>query len=297
MKILVSGASGFIGRPICRHLTQAGHRVARLSRQAFSRDDIQWNPEKEKLEFRPDEHFEAVVHLAGENIVSGRWTASRKRRIRDSRVKGTALLCRRLMELPVPPNVFLCASAVGYYPFDTGETYDETGPPGQGFLASVCQMWENASASLAKKGTRVVHLRFGVVLGAGGGALGKMLPIFKMGLGGPVGSGRQMMSWISLPDVVAVVSACLGDSRYAGPVNVVAPQPVSNREFARALGRILKRPALLPAPSLALSLIFGQMARETLLADCRVRPKILLANGYSFQCETLESALANALSK
>jgi len=199
--------------------------------------------------------------------------------------------------MSTPPKVYLSASAVGYYPFDTFETYDETGPPGDGFLASVCQQWEKAAAPLIKIGTRVVYLRFGVVLSARGGALGKMLPIFKLGLGEPVGSGRQMMSWIALPDVVGVISACLRDPAYAGPVNVVAPQPVSNREFSRVLGKVLKRPAFLPAPAFVLSLLLGQMARETLLADCRVAPAVLNANGYSFQCPDLETALARTLRK
>ncbi len=297
MKILVSGASGLIGRPICQHLAQEGCQVVRLSRRPSRREDILWDPEKGNLDFGPDEHFDAVVHLAGENIASGLWTAGRKRRILDSRVKGTDLLCRRLLELPTPPEVFLCASAVGYYPINTGVTNDETSPPGEGFLASVCQAWEAATIPLASGGTRVVNLRFGVILSGDGGALGKMLPLFKMGLGGPVGSGRQMMSWISLPDVVGVVATCLRDSRYAGPVNVVAPQPASNREFTRALGRVLKKPTLFPAPAFALSLVLGQMARETLLADSRATPNVLLKNGYCFQCETLEGALANVLSR
>ncbi len=297
MKILVSGSTGLVGRSLIPHLQGDGHQVISLTRNPRGPGDIAWAPLQGQLSLNARESIDAVIHLAGENIASGRWTASRKRRILDSRVKGTELLCQKLGELSPPPKVFISASAVGYYPYGTGETYDEAGPPGHGFLASVCQKWEGASIGLKEKGTRVVHLRLGVVLGAGGGALGKMLPIFKLGLGGPVGSGRQMMSWIALDDVLGVISACLADERYSGPINVVAPQPVSNHEFSRTLGRVLKRPALLPAPSLAFSLIFGQMARETLLADCRVAPTVLLANGYTFQCQSLETALARALRK
>ncbi len=294
---MISGASGLIGQSVCDHLHDEGHKLVRLTRWAANPDDVHWDPVAGKLDLDAEDRFGEVIHLAGENIASGRWSRARKKRIMESRVKGTELLCQRLAAMAMPPKVFLCASAVGFYPFDTFETYDETGPPGDGFLASVCQQWEKATAPLINIGTRVVYLRFGVVLGARGGALGKMLPIFKLGLGGPVGSGKQMMSWIALSDVVGVISACLLDSSYAGPVNVVAPQPVSNREFSRVLGKILRRPSFLPAPAFVFSLLLGQMARETLLADCRVAPAVLNANGYLFQCPDLETALARTLRK
>ena len=297
MRILISGASGLIGQPVCEHLRNEGHKLVRLTRRPANPDDVFWDPVAGILNLNSEDCFHAVIHLAGENIAGGLWSAARKKRILESRVKGAELLCRRLSAMSTPPKVYLSASAVGFYPFDTFKTYDETGPPGDGFLATVCQQWEKAADPLINIGTRVVYLRFGVVLSARGGALGKMLPIFKLGLGGPVGSGQQMMSWIALPDVVGVISACLRDPAYAGPVNVVAPQPVSNREFSRVLGKVLKRPAFLPAPAFLLSLLLGQMARETLLADCRVAPAALNANGYTFQQPDLETALARTLRK
>jgi hypothetical protein len=236
-----------------------------------------------------------VVHLAGENIASGRWNAARKARIRDSRVEGTALLARTLAELENPPSVLVCASAIGYYGDRGDEVLTEDSIPADDFLGTVCREWEAASAPAAEAGIRVVSLRFGVILARSGGALAKMLTPFKMGAGGKVGSGQQFMSWISLDDAVRTIDHAIATSDLSGPVNAVSPNPVTNAEFTRALGGELRRPTVLPMPAFAARLAFGEMADALLLASARVQPKRLVESGFEFRHPEIAPALRAVL--
>jgi uncharacterized protein (TIGR01777 family) len=257
--------------------------------------DIPWNPAARSIGTPALEGLDAVVHLAGDNIASGRWTAAKKASIRDSRVQGTAVLCEALAQLVKPPHVLLSASAVGYYG-DRGETVlREESPPGTGFLAEVCQAWEAATAPAVQRGIRVVRLRFGMVLSQAGGALAKLLTPFRLGLGGVVGAGKQYMSWVALDDVLGVVQYALSTEALQGPVNVVAPQAVTNREFTATLGQVLRRPTRLPLPAFAARLLFGEMADALLLASTRVAPARLVASGYTLQYPELEAALRHLL--
>lgn len=297
MNILISGASGLIGSALVKSLSEAGHAVRRLVRREAGPAEVRWDPAAGRLDAADLEGLDAVLHLAGENIAAGRWTRRRKARIRESRAVGTRLLSRTLAGLADPPGVFISASAVGFYG-DRGEgQLDERSPPGSGFLAEVCRQWEAATEPAAGAGIRAVQLRTGMVLAAHGGALAKMLPIFRLGLGGRLGSGRQYVSWITLDDVAGAVGRVLLDETLRGPVNLVAPQPVTNRRFTAALGRVLKRPTWLPAPALALRIVLGQMAEELLLAGARVMPKRLLDAGYQFLHPELEAALRHVLGR
>jgi uncharacterized protein (TIGR01777 family) len=299
MNVLVTGASGLVGSALVPFLTTGGHRVTRLVRLQLrpAAAEIQWDPEGGIRDAARLEGFDAVVHLAGENIASGRWTAERKARIRDSRVKGTKTLCDALARLSQPPKVLASASATGYYG-DSGDTpLWEQSAPGTGFLADVCRAWEEATAPAVQKGIRVVRLRIGLVLSPTGGALAKMLFPFKLGLGGVVGTGKQYMSWIALDDVVGAIHHALLTEELQGPVNVVTPYPVTNSEFTKTLGRVLKRPTIFPLPAFAAHLAFGEMADELLLAGSRVEPKRLLATQYTFRFPELEGALRHLLGK
>jgi hypothetical protein len=238
---------------------------------------------------------DAFVHLAGENIAAGRWTAARKARIRDSRVKVTRRLCESLARLSQPPKVVVSASAVGYYGDRSDEVLTEESPSGAGFLAQVCREWEAACGPAVQKGIRVVNLRTGMVLSAAGGMLPRILPPFRMGLGGRIGSGRQYMSWIALDDLVGVIVHALTCDRPAGPVNAVAPNPVTNLEFTRTLGRVLRRPTFFAVPAWAARLAFGEMAGALLLASARVEPARLAASGFVFRYPELEGALRHML--
>lgn len=295
MHVVITGATGLIGGALSVFLRGQGHRVRSVTRHPQGEDDIGWNPEQNELDLGPaaENGIDAVVHLAGENIASGRWTEKRKQRILESRERGTRLLCERLAALDDPPGVLVSASGVNYYPDQTGEAYDESGPAGESFLSRVCQAWEAATAPAVERGIRVVNLRLGVVLSSKGGALGKMLPVFRLGLGGPIGSGRQHMSWIAMDDVTGAIMHCIKEQRVEGPVNAVAPEPVTNREFTKTLAGVLKRPAFIPVPAWAVSLALGQMGRETLLADNNIMPKTLLDSGYCFSYESLSSALGD----
>ena len=297
MKVLVSGASGFVGSRLTARLTDDGHQVTRLVRShpKPERAEIQWDPAAGGLEPSALAGFDAVVHLAGENISQGRWTDAKKARIRHSRVRGTQLLAQTLARPAGRPKVLVTASAIGFYGNRGDEQLDEQSPPGSGFLAHVCRQWESATEPAAEAGVRVVPLRLGLVLSSTGGALAKMLPIFRLGLGGPLGSGRQYVSWITLDDVIGAIQHAIAADSLRGPVNAVAPHPVTNREFTRALGRALRRPALLPAPAFALRVILGQMADELLLASTRVLPRRLLDSGFRFRDPGLESALKRVL--
>jgi uncharacterized protein len=297
MKIVVSGASGLIGHALTTDWTAAGHEVVRLVRKAAPglTGVALWNPDTGDLDSSIFDSADAVVHLSGETIAQGRWTAARKARIRDSRVKSTECVVQALLRASSPPKALLCASAIGYYGSRGDERLTETSGPGTGFLAEVCQAWETATRPASENGIRVVNLRFGMVLSGKGGALRAMLPAFKLGLGGVVGGGRQYISWIAMDDLAGAVRHLLNDTSVSGPVNLVSPNPVTNVAFTKALGRMLRRPTIIPAPAWAVRLAFGEMADALLLASQRVEPALLLAAGYSFQYGGIESALKHGL--
>jgi uncharacterized protein (TIGR01777 family) len=297
MKILVSGASGLVGRAVVQNLSSKGAQVLRLVREA-ARDEaqeIRWNPSERIAEAGRLEGLDAVIHLAGEPIAEGRWTEDKKRRIRDSRVRGTQVLAEALARLERKPAVFLSASAIGYYGSRGAEVLRETSAPGDDFLARVCREWEEATEPAAQAGIRVAQMRFGVILSSRGGALPKMLTPFKMGVGGRLGSGEQYMSWIALDDVVGVIDHLLEKDSVRGAVNTVAPNPVTNSEFTGALGEALSRPTLFPVPKFAMRLAFGEMADIALLASQRVEPARLKESGYVFQYPELKGALEHVL--
>jgi uncharacterized protein len=298
MNILVTGASGLIGSALVSNLGAAGHDVTRLVRsQPKSGEKAgHWDPMAGTIDMSGLQGVEAVVHLAGENIAE-RWTAAKKAKIRASRVQGTQVLCEALTRLAPLPKVLVSASAIGYYGDRGAEVLTEDSAPGSGFLAEVCRAWEAATEPAQQRGIRVVRLRFGVVLSAAGGALAKMLPPFRFGLGGVLGSGRQYMSWIALDDAVAAIHHALVTDSLQGPTNAVAPQAVTNEEFTRTLGKVLGRPTLLPMPAFAARLMFGEMADELLLASTRVQPAKLQASGYSFRYPDLEGAFRHVLGR
>jgi uncharacterized protein (TIGR01777 family) len=288
----VSGASGLVGSALVAFLTTGGHQVRRIvRRRPAAGDEIFFDPVTGEIEASKLEGCDAVVHLAGENIAAGRWTPEKKQRIRDSRVRGTRRLAETLAGLNLPPRVLVNASAIGFYGDRGEERLDEESGPGQGFLPDVCREWEEATEPARRAGLRVVRLRIGVVLSAAAGALQKMLLPFRLGLGGPVGRGRQFMSWICLDDLVGAIHFVLVRDEVQGAVNGVAPTPVRNAEFARSLGSVLRRPALLPTPPVALRAALGEMADELLLAGNRIYPSRLEQAGYRFEHPDLESAL------
>jgi uncharacterized protein (TIGR01777 family) len=296
MNILVTGASGLIGTALVSSLTSSGHEVTRLVRGQPKAGEkaAHWDPIAGSIDASALEGLDAVVHLAGENIAE-RWTAAKKAQIRDSRVKGTQLLCETLTRLSSPPKVLVSASAIGYYGDRGEETLTDDSPPGRGFLSEVCRAWEAATEPARQHGLRVVQLRQGVVVSAEGGALAKMLPPFRLGLGGMLGSGQQYMSWIALDDVVGVIQHALVTEALQGPTNAVAPRAVTNQEFTKTLGKVLGRPTAIPLPAFAARLMFGEMADELLLASARVQPTKLLASGYQFRYPELEAALQHVL--
>jgi uncharacterized protein len=295
-RVAVSGASGLIGSALIERLSAQGHRVSRLVRRTPSSAEIRWDPEGGLLDARDLEGIDAIIHLAGENI-GVRWTPARKANILSSRVKGTRLLSQTAAGMANPPSVMVSASAVGIYGDRGDETLTEESPPGppHDFLVSTGLQWEAAADAARTAGIRVVHPRFGLVLSRRGGALRRMLLPFRWGAGGRLGPGSQWMSWISIDDAVSALLFLMVNEAAAGPVNVTAPAPVPNREFTRTLGDVLSRPAVLPVPSMALRLAFGEMADAALLASTRVVPKRLLALGFQFQHPTLEPALRDVL--
>jgi len=300
MRVAVSGSTGLVGSQVVASFSTAGHEVVRLVRRppAPGEEAVRWDPEKGEVYAAGLDGLDAVVHLAGENIASGRWNAARKAAIRDSRVNGTRFLCDALAGLARPPKTLVCASAVGIYGDRGEEPLTEVSSPGTGFLAEVCREWEAASAPAGGKGIRVVALRIGMVLAPGGGALARMLPLFRAGLGGVIGGGRQYISWVALDDLPGIVLHALQRGDLSGPVNAVAPRPVTNREFTEALGKALSRPTLLPVPAFALRLaVGGEMADALLLASARVVPKRLLDTGFAFRSPELETTLRRLLGR
>ena len=297
MRIVLTGSRGFIGSALITALKAGGHLVVPLvrSKTAPAPGSAAWDPEAGFLAAGTLEDSGAIVHLAGEPIASARWSRAQRDRILNSRVKSTRLLCKTLEKMSSPPGIFVSASAIGYYGDRGDEILTEESPPGRGFLADVCKQWEAETSSAAQRGIHVVLLRIGMVLSGQGGALARMLPAFRAGLGGAIGSGRQYMSWITLHDLVQIIQRCITDPGLRGPVLAVAPNPVTNRDFTKTLARVLHRPAVLGVPACAVRLAFGQMADELLLASQRARPEKLMAAGYNFQFPVVESALRNAL--
>ena len=299
MKVLLSGSSGLVGSALVPSLASGGHQVVRLvrSQPRAEASEVRWDPETGDIDAAGLKGLDAAVHLAGESIAAGRWTAAKKARILESRVKGTRLVAETLAGLEQRPKVLVSASAVGYYGDRGEETLREESASGSAFLSEVCRQWEAATERAAAAGIRVVNLRFGVMLSSAGGALPRLLTPFRLGVGGTLGSGKQFMSWIALDDVIGAILHALTTEALRGPVNAVAPQPVTNREFTKTLGRVLGRPTLFPMPACAARLAFGQMADELLLASQRVEPVKLLASGYQFRFPEIEGALRHLLRK
>lgn len=296
MKIVVSGASGLVGSALVPYLRQEGHEVLCLARGAANApDEVAWDPQGWTIDRGALAGTEAAIHLAGEPIAAGRWNAERKERIRQSRVDGTRFLAQTLAGLAETPRVLVSVSAVGFYGDRGDEELTEESPVGIGFLSEVCRQWEAAAEPARQAGIRVVHPRFGMVLSAGGGALEKMLPPFRLGAGSRLGSGEQWMSFIHLQDLVRLLGFLLGREELSGPVNAVAAAPVRNREFTATLARVLGRRAHLAAPAWALRALFGEMADEMLLASARVLPARLEAAGFELQFPNLDAALREIL--
>ncbi len=296
LRIAMTGASGLVGSALRAFLSSGGHLVSPMVRREANptNGEIHWSA-GERFDTKPLEGFDALVHLAGENISGSRWTDAFRERIRRSRVEGTKAVAEAIASLEKPPKVLICASAVGYYGNRGDEELTESSARGKGFLANVCGEWEEAAEPARRKGIRVVHLRLGVVLAAKGGALPRMMAPFRFGLGGPVGNGRQWVSWISLDDVAGAFHAALMDDSLEGAVNAAAPAPVTNRDFSRALGKILHRPSVLPLPAFAAEAALGEMGRALLLDSCRAVPSRLLESGFQFLTPAIEGALSAEL--
>lgn len=296
MEVAVTGATGLIGSALGTALRAAGHEPIPVSRRTLP-GGIRWDPARHEIEAGAFEGIAAVVHLAGENLASGRWTSARRRELRASRIDGTATLSGALAGLQRPPAVLVSASAIGYYGAVHGDEWlTEGAPPGSDFLARLCVDWEDAAGTAREAGIRVVHPRFGLVLDRSGGALGRLLPLFRLGLGGVLGPGTQWQSWIAIDDLVAGLMHLLDNTAIDGPVNLVTPGPVRNGDFTRILGAQLHRPALLHVPAWALRAALGEMADVTLLASQRVSADRLVASGFAFRHPALDGALAAILS-
>jgi uncharacterized protein (TIGR01777 family) len=297
MKIIVAGGTGFIGRPLVERLIADGHAVSVLSRDAAgvrTGRGLNWDARTQGTWSAEVADADVVINLAGENIADGRWTSERKRRLVDSRLQATEALVTAMQQKPERLRAFVNASAIGFYGPRGDERLDESAAQGTGFLAELTQKWE-AAARAAEPMARLVVLRFGIALAADGGALAKMLPPFRLGAGGPTGTGDQWMSWIDRDDVVSTVVWAAEQQTARGVYNVAAPEPVRNRDFTKALGRALNRPALIPTPAFALRLLFGEMADEALLSGQRAVPSRLQAEGFTFAHPELEEALAHAV--
>jgi uncharacterized protein len=299
-RVLVSGASGFIGSALLPTLKNSGAQIVRLSRSgssAPSHDEqmIQWDP-GQPLTAEAVSGFDAVIHLAGESI-AGRWTNEKKKKIRDSRVIGTRNLAQALAQARRKPQMFICGSAIGYYGDRGEEVLNESSEPGAGFLPDVCKEWEAATQPATDAGIQTAHIRTGIVLSAKDGALAKMLTPFKLGVGGRLGGGRQWMSWIDLQDMVGAIHHILKSDLVHGPVNMVAPKPVTNAEFTKTLASVLSRPAIFPMPGFGVKVVFGEMGEALLLGSQRVEPTKLVTGGYPFRFKTLRDSLESILKR
>jgi hypothetical protein len=300
MDVVISGATGLVGSALARALAGAGHRVLRLRRGGVtSGDDIGWDPDAGRIDAPALEGVDAVVHLAGEGIGERKWTEEQKRRIRDTRRRGTSIVSAAIASRERKPQVFVSASAVGYYGGTRGDqVLTEDSAPGDDFLARVCQEWEQETAPAEDAGVRTVCVRSGIVLARDGGTLPRMLLPFRLGLGGRQGTGRQYMSWISIDDEVGAILHVLRTAALSGPVNLTAPNPVTNADFAKTLGRVLRRPAVLPTPLLPLRLRYGrELVQHLLVEGQRVVPDRLLRAGYEFRHPQLEDALRSVLGR
>lgn len=295
MKVLVTGSTGMVGSALTPYLQSQGITVIPLVRDASKGSGIHWDPAAGTIDKSKLDGFDAVVHLAGESI-QGKWNKTKKAKIRDSRVKGTQLLCEALAAQKTPPRVFISASASGYYGDRGSEILREDSGPGSGFLPDVCVGWENASEPLAAKAVRTVHLRFGIVLGANGGALKEMLPPFKKGAGARVGSGKQYYSWVALDDVARMIHHALQTDSLQGPVNAVTPNPVTNEEFTKALAGVLQRPAIAIIPAFVVRIVFGEMGNALLLASARMDASKVIASGFVLHYPEIAGALYHELS-
>lgn len=296
MQIAVTGASGLVGSALVRSLESEGHSVRRLVRSVGNGpDSFPWDPQHGRIDPDAINGTDAVVHLAGANIAAGRWTEARRRLIRDSRVHGTRLIARAIADARVKPRVLVSASAIGYYGDRGEDLIDESATSGSGFLAKVCEEWELAARDASAAGVRVVWLRTGIVLSPKGGALGRLLPVFRAGLGGPISDGRMWMSWITIDDLVRAIGHLIADVRLEGPVNAVTAAPVMNREFSKALGKAVRRPAFFRIPAWVLRLALGQMADEAVLASARVHPRRLLESAFEFKHPEIGPALEEIL--
>lgn len=296
MKILLSGASGFIGSHLSSFFKDGKHEVVSLIRNK-NKEGIFWDPEKQVLSKDEIEGFDVVINLAGENIGNGRWSQEKKKRIYESRVKSTQLLADTITKLTKPPKVYVNASAIGYYGTDASGTVNEDSPSGKGFLAKVCKDWENAALPISQAGIRTIFTRFGAVLGANGGALSKMLIPFKLGLGGKIGTGKQWMGWIAIDDLILAMHHCMMNASISGPANFTSPQLINNEEFTKALGQVLHRPTIFPLPAAIAKLILGEMAEEVLLSSIKAEPTILINSHYSFRYPDIKQALQHMLGK
>lgn len=297
MKIVVSGASGLIGTQLVAKLSQSGHEVIRLVRRSPKAGEIQWNPKSGTLDAAALEGADAVIHLSGAGIGDKRWTAGYRKEILDSRTDTTALLAKTIASLSRKPSVFLSGSAIGIYGARNDEQLTEVSTHGTGFLAEVCEQWEAAAKPAVDAGVRTVYLRTGIVLSPKGGALKKLLPLFKLGVGGKFGNGKQWQSWISIDDEIGAIEHLL-TANVSGAVNLTAPNPVTNAEFTKVLASVLKRPAIVPVPTFAPKILLGgELADALLFTGQRVIPAALNASGYTFKHTTLESALRSLLSK
>ncbi len=295
MRALIAGASGLVGSALVPLLTAEGWEITRLVRASPRAGEIEWHPDRESIDAPVVEGFDAVINLSGDGIASGRWTDEKKRRILDSRVSGTRLLSETMANLSRKPATFINASAIGFYGSQGDRLVDEDSGPGEGFLAQVCREWESATGPAEQAGVRVVKLRLGVILTKQGGIMGSMLMPFKLGLGGKVGAGNQVMSWVAMDDVVSAISFILSHQTLRGPINVVAPRPVTNAEFTKTLGRVLSRPTFMAMPTFAARLAFGEMADEMMLSSTRVAGKVLNDAGFRFQYPELEGAVREML--
>lgn len=298
MNVLISGATGFVGSALYVKYKKQGHNVKTLSRKGWDEmgGSIQWNPMTGEINKDALEGLDAVVHLAGENIASERWTEQKKKRLLESRVQGTTLLAQTLASLKTPPRVFVSASAIGFYGNRAQERLDENSPPSGDFLSQVCQQWEKAALIVKEKDIRLVTLRFGMILGKNGGALKKMLLPFKLGFGGVFGRGKQIMSWIALDDVLGIIDFAINNN-IEGVFNAVAPTPVSNKEFTEVLGRILCRPTFMAVPAAGARLLMGEMADALLLSSTNADSSKLVKAGYVFMAPEIQQALRSILGK